>query len=125
MVGSLSRIGGRTGQTPAVARGFLAVAVGLSRVCDAPDSCRVSMGSRVTKSLSASLGQNRCTSTRFAKGVDAVVRVGVDSAAVEQVAWHVLQPEAVRLMVKNATLFAPQIAPVSGRVRGRGVPTTR
>jgi hypothetical protein len=60
-----------------------------------------------------------------AERVDAAVAGSVDSAPVEQVARHVLQPEAVRLMVKNATLYAPQIAPVFGRDRGRGVPTTR
>jgi membrane protein required for beta-lactamase induction len=63
--------------------------------------------------------------TARTKGVDAAVRASVDSAAVEHVARHVLSPEAASRMVKNATLYAPQIAPVSGRVRGRGVPTTR
>ncbi len=48
----------------------------------------------------------------------------VDSAAVEQVARHVLLPEAVRPMVKNA-VFYPRKAALIGAVSGRGVPTSR
>lgn len=58
-------------------------------------------------------------------GVDVASRGAVDSAPVEQFARHVHLPEALRQMVKNATLYAPMIAPVPGRDRGRGVPTTR
>ena len=42
----------------------------------------------------------------------------------EQVARHVLQPEAVRHMVQNAA-FYPRQAVALGTVSGRGVPTTR
>ena len=49
---------------------------------------------------------------------------GVVSGPVEQVARHVLTGGASQ-MVKNATLFAPMIAPLPGRDRGRGVPSAR
>ena len=57
-------------------------------------------------------------------GVDVVQTGGVCSRPVEQVARHVLQPEAVRHMVQNA-VFYPRMAVALGTVSGRGVPTTR
>jgi hypothetical protein len=57
-------------------------------------------------------------------GVDDVAGASVVSAPVEQVARHVLHPEAVRQMVKNA-IFYPRKAALTSAVSGRGVPTTR
>jgi hypothetical protein len=57
-------------------------------------------------------------------GVDDPAAARVDSAAIEQVARHVLIPEAVRHMVKNA-IFYPRKAALTGAVSGRGVPTSR
>jgi hypothetical protein len=57
-------------------------------------------------------------------GVDDPAAARVDSAAIEQVARHVLIPEAVRQMVKNA-IFYPRKAALTGAVSGRGVPTSR
>ncbi len=56
-------------------------------------------------------------------GVDAPAATRVDSAPVEQVARHVLQPEAVRQMVQNAILNPCTAAPISVGVQGRSVPT--
>ena len=57
-------------------------------------------------------------------GVDAAVTARVDCAPVEQVARHVLQPEALRQMVQNAVSY-PRMAALTGAVSGRGVPTSR
>jgi hypothetical protein len=57
-------------------------------------------------------------------GVDEVAGGRVVSATAEQVARHVLLPEAARPMVKNA-VFYPRKAAALGAVGGRGVPTSR
>jgi hypothetical protein len=61
---------------------------------------------------------------RIRTRVDAIPGIVVDSAPVEQVARHVLDPEARSQMVKNAA-FYPRTADAIGTVSGRGVPTTR
>lgn len=45
-------------------------------------------------------------------------------APVEQVARHVLEPEAIRQMVKNAISY-PRLTDALSIVCGRGVPTSR
>ena len=57
-------------------------------------------------------------------GVDDLSGRRVVSAPAEQVARHVLLPEAVRPMVKNAISY-PRMAVALGTVSGRGVPTSR
>ena len=56
--------------------------------------------------------------------LDGASEAVVDSAPVEQVARHVLNPEAASQMVMNA-VFYPRMADAIGTVSGRGVPTTR
>ena len=88
----------------------------VGRIGQTPEPCR-----QFRMSLQAEHG---AWSMYRALGVDAVSRAGVVSAPVEQVARHVLQPEAVRQMVQNAA-FYPRQAVALGTVSGRGVPTTR
>ena len=61
---------------------------------------------------------------RRVQGVDEHPNRRVVSAAAEQVARHVLLPEAVRPMVKNA-ISDPCMAVALGTVSRRGVPTSR
>ena len=57
-------------------------------------------------------------------GVDDASGPSVVAAAAEQVARHVLVPEAVSPMVKNTTSY-PRMAAALGSVSGKGVPTSR
>jgi hypothetical protein len=58
-------------------------------------------------------------------GVDAVAAGPVDSRSVEQVARHVLQPEAASQMVQNEFLYPRTLAPLCAAVDGRSVPAAR
>ena len=61
---------------------------------------------------------------RVRRGVDATATTRVDSAAAEQVARPALS-EALRKMAHVTLSYTRTIAPLSGAVGGRGVPTSR